>query len=169
MSRLLTRTVAAIDAANNAVGRAVAWLTAVMVALTCLVVALRYGFGIGITALQETVTYLHAAVFMLAAAATLNGDDHVRVDIFYRRWPARTQHWVNLLGSLLLLLPVAVFLFVAGFGYVADSWAQLETSPQPDGLPFVYLLKTLILLMAVQLAAAAVARALEAGLELTGE
>lgn len=168
MRQGLARTVAAIDAVNNAVGRGVAWLTAAMVALTCVVVLLRYGFGIGATAAGEAVTYMHAAVFMLAAAYTLNGDGHVRVDIFYRDWSARTRAWVDLLGSLLLMLPVAVFLFAASFGYVADSWAQLETSPQPDGLPFVYLLKTLILVMAVQLAATALARALEAGLALAG-
>lgn len=168
MTRALARVVRTIDAANNAIGRGVAWLTALMVAATCVVVLLRYGFGIGATALQEGVTYMHAAVFLLAAAYTLNVDGHVRVDIFYGRWSRRAQHWLNLAGSLGLLLPFAAFLFAASLGYVADSWARLETSPQPDGLPFVYLLKSLMLVAAVQLAAAASARALGAALALTG-
>jgi len=170
MSRGWLRTaVRAIDAVNNAVGRGVAWLTALMVLGYCVVVTLRYGFGIGWVALQESVTYMHAAVFMLAAAYTLNDNGHVRVDIFYRSWPERRRQWVELIGSLVLLLPMAVFLFAVSLGYVADSWARLERSPEPGGLPFVYLLKSLMLVMAVQLGAAGLSRAGKAVLRLTGE
>lgn len=155
-----------IDRINNGAGRAVAWLTAGMVLGYCVVVALRYGFGIGFIGLQEAVTYMHAAVFMLAAAYTLNSDGHVRVDIFYRKWSPRRQAWVNLLGSLLLLLPVALFIFAASLGYVTDSWSRGEVSPEAGGLPIVYLLKTLILVMAAQLILAALARAGAAWLQL---
>jgi len=163
---MLRRACDAIDRLNNVVGRCAAWLTAFMVLGYCVVVLLRYGFGIGLIGLQEAVTYMHAAVFMLAAAYTLNQDGHVRVDIFYRSWPARRQAWVNLLGSLCLLLPVAVFIFVASWSYVADAWARGEVSSEAGGLPFVYLLKTLILVMAVQLMLAALARAGDAALQL---
>lgn len=166
MRNALARTVAAIDAVNDAIGRAVAWLSAVLVSVTGLVVALRYGFGIGQVALQESMSYLHAALFLLAAAYTLHADGHVRVDIFYRGWNEARRRWVDLLGSLLLLLPFSVFLFASSFGYVADSWARGETSPEAGGLPFVYLLKSLILVVAVQLAAAALARAGQAALAL---
>ncbi len=156
-----------IDALNNAIGRSVAWLTVGMVLGYCLVVVLRYAFGIGSIALQESVTYMHALVFMLAAAYTLRADGHVRVDIFYRGWSQRRQDGVNLFGSLFLLLPLSLFLLLASWGYVSDSWARSETSVEAGGLAYVYLLKTVILIMAAQLIGAALARAGEAGLRLT--
>lgn len=164
--RALRGAAAAIDAFNDAIGRGVAWLVLGMVAGYALVVVLRYGFAIGSIALQESVTYMHALVFLLAAAHTLNVDEHVRVDIFYRKWSARRRAWVDLAGSLLLLLPFSLFLFAMSWGYVVDSWQRLEASPAPGGLPFVYLLKTLILVAAAQLALAALARAADNALAL---
>lgn len=169
MRRQLAACVHVIDGVNDAIGRGVSWLTIGMVLGYCLVVLLRYLFGIGSIALQESVTYMHALVFMLAAAYTLNADGHVRVDIFYRSWPARRQLWVNLFGSLFLLLPLAVFLLLASWGYVADSWGRHETSAAPGGLPIVYLLKSIILLLAAQLIGAALARAGDAWLQLTAK
>lgn len=159
MTPVATRAAAALAGlrvANDFLGRAVAWLTLAMVAGVVGVVVLRYTFGIGATALQEAVVYLHALVFLVAAGHTLQADGHVRVDILYRRWGERGRAVVDLLGSLCLLLPLAIFVFVASFDYVAASWSRWETSSSPDGLPFVYLLKSVILLAAVQLAAAAV-------------
>lgn len=166
---MLTAVIRTIDRLNNGLGRGVAWLTPAMVLGYCSVVTLRYGFGIGFIGLQEAVTYMHAAVFMLAAAYTLNEDGHVRVDIFYREWPPRRQAWVNLLGSLLLLLPVALFIFAASLGYVIDAWSRGEVSSEAGGLPIVYLLKSLILVMAVQLVLAALARAGGAWQQLAGD
>lgn len=168
MRTTLSACVRLIDASNDHIGRGVAWLTALMVLGTCVVVVLRYAFGIGSIALQESVTYMHALVFMLAAAYTLRSDGHVRVDIFYGKWPDTRKHWVNLLGSVFLLLPFSLFLLIASWGYVADAWARQEASVEAGGLAYVYLLKTVILVMAGQLILAALARATEAGLKLTG-
>lgn len=162
MSRSLSRLARAIDAINDAIGRGVAWLLLLMVLGYCLVVVLRYGFGIGSIALQESVTYMHALVFMLAAAHTLVRGEHVRIDVFYGRWSERTRLWVDLLGSLLLLLPVALFILLASLGYVRDAWVRGEVSAEPGGLPYVYLLKTVIPIMAAQLVLAAVAQAIAA-------
>ncbi len=118
-----------------------------MVLLTCVIVLLRYGFNLGWIWLQESVTYLHAAVFMLAAAWTLQVDGHVRVDIFYREAAPARKALVNLFGSLLLLLPFCLFLLIIGWDYVAASWRLLEGSREAGGVPAVYLLKTLILLL----------------------
>jgi TRAP-type mannitol/chloroaromatic compound transport system permease small subunit len=128
-------------------GRAVAWLALVMTLLTFLVVLLRYGFNQGWIWMQESVTYLHAAVFMVAAAWALQTDDHVRVDIFYRGRSSRYRNVVNLAGSLLFLMPFSVFLLVIGWDYVAASWAVRESSSEPGGLPLVWLLKTLVLVL----------------------
>lgn len=151
-----------IDRFNAGLGRAVAWATLAMVLIYFTVVVLRYLFDFGSIALQESVTYLHALVFMAAAAYTLQRDGHVRVDIFYSRWPQQRRAWVDLFGSLLLLMPFAVCLILFSWGYVEASWARLETSAEPGGLPFVYLLKSLILLMGTQLVLQALAQAIKA-------
>jgi TRAP-type mannitol/chloroaromatic compound transport system permease small subunit len=133
------------------VGRAVAWLTLVMTLLAFSIVVLRYGFNLGWIWLQESVTYLHATVFMLAAAWAWQTDDHVRVDIFYRKASPRNKSIVNLAGTLLFLLPLCVFLIYVGWDYVAASWSTREASREAGGLPLVWLLKTLIMALPVLL------------------
>ncbi len=151
-----------IDGFNARIGRVVAWGTVAMVLIYFAVVLLRYAFDFGSIAMQESVTYLHALVFMGAAAYTLQRDGHVRVDIFYGRWSERGRACVDLFGSLCLLMPFALSLLVFSWGYVGSAWSRMETSAEPGGLPFVYLLKTLILVMAVQLMLQAVSQALKA-------
>lgn len=136
-----------IDHLTECFGQAAAWLALVMMLVVCTVVLLRYFLETGSLALQELATYLHASVFMLGAAFTLKRGSHVRVDIFYRRWSIRSQAMVNLIGSFIFLLPVSGLLFVLCWNYVLDSWAIREVSSEPGGLPAVYLLKTLMLLM----------------------
>ena len=99
-----------IDALNSWFGKACAWLTVFLVIGTAVVVVLRYGFGIGATALQEAVLYAHALMFMGAAAWVLQRNGHVRVDIFYQKFSGRRQALVEIFGNLLFLLPVALFL-----------------------------------------------------------
>jgi TRAP-type mannitol/chloroaromatic compound transport system permease small subunit len=118
-----------------------------MVVITFVVVVLRYGFDLGWIGMQESITYLHATVFMLGAAYTLRHEGHVRVDIFYQRLKPRGQALVDLLGTLLLLWPMCLFILFASWDYVAVSWERMETSNEPGGLPFVYLLKSLLLVM----------------------
>jgi len=137
-------------------GRTVSWLTLLMVIVTFIVVVLRYMFDIGWIALQESVTYLHALVFLAGSAWAMQQEAHVRVDIFYSRYSDRTRAWVDLLGSLLLLLPVMVFIVLISWRYVADSWSVLEGSREAGGLPAVFLLKSLILVMAAMLSLQAV-------------
>lgn len=132
---------------NEWIGRAVAWLTLLMVIITFTVVVLRYGFDQGSIAMQESVMYLHALNFMLGAAYTLKHDAHVRVDIFYQQMGPRGRAGVDLFGTLLLLLPVCGFIFWTSWDYVAAAWAVQESSGEAGGLPFVYLLKSLLLLM----------------------
>ncbi len=153
---------ARIDRFSDGLGHTVAWLTLFMVLLTFLVVLLRYGFDTGWIALQESVTWLHACVFMLGASYALRRDSHVRVDIFYQKFSPRGRAWVDLLGSLLLLLPVCLFIFYASWDYVAESWEIGEGSAETGGLPALYLLKSLLLLMPALLILQGLAHALRA-------
>jgi len=127
-------------------GKIVAWAMLPMVAIQFIIVALRYVFDIGWIWMQEGVLWMHAAVFMLAAAYTLNRDEHVRVDIFYRKLSRRGRAWVDTLGTLILLLPMVIFLIVVSWDYVAVSWDIHEGSREAGGLPFPFvpLLKSLI-------------------------
>lgn len=140
-----------IDSFNAYFGKACAWLTLFLVLGTAIVVVLRYGFGIGATALQEAVLYAHALVFMGAAAWVLQRNGHVRVDIFYQQFSPRRKALVDSLGTLLFLLPVCLFLGWASWDYVTNSWSTLEGSSESGGLKFVYLQKTIILVLVISL------------------
>ncbi len=143
--------VQAVDRLNEALGLGVSWLTMLMVAVTFLVVVLRYLFDLGWIAMQESVTYMHAAVFMVGAAFTLKHQGHVRVDIIYRKMGERGRAWVNLMGGFLLLLPTMLFIAWISWEYVFSSWEVLEGSREAGGIPGVFLLKTLMLVMPVLL------------------
>ena len=140
-----------IDALNERVGAFAAWLILLMAGITFLVAVLRYGLNFGSIALQESITYLHAFVFMIAGAYTLKHNEHVRVDIFYQGMSLRKKAWVDLLGCVLLLLPFAGFIVWTSFDYVINSWRYLEKSREAGGLPLVFILKTFIPVMAILL------------------
>lgn len=136
-----------IDQFTDITGRAISWLTLLMVVLTVIIVVLRYYFESGSIALQESITYLHGVVFMLGIAFTLQRGGHVRVDIFYRGFSPRKKALVDFIGGLVFLLPVCLLIFIFSWDYVLASWAIGETSEERSGIAGVYLLKTLLLLM----------------------
>jgi TRAP-type mannitol/chloroaromatic compound transport system permease small subunit len=149
-------------------GRVVSWCVLLMVLLTFLVVVLRYVFDSGWIALQESVSYLHSLVFLLGAAYTLKHDAHVRVDIFYSRFSERSKAWVELLGHLFILIPVMLFIAWISWPYISDAWSVKESSRDAGGLPGVYLLKSLILLMSGLLIIQALVLVMRAALKLGG-
>lgn len=135
------------QAINAVLGRSCAWLTLFLVLGTACVVVLRYAFGIGATALQEAVMYAHALTFMGTAAWALQRNAHVRVDILYQNFSVRKQALVNTSGHLFLLLPMCLFLGWNSWSYVTSSWLMQETSGEAGGLGFMYLQKSIILLL----------------------
>lgn len=153
-----------IDAFTERTGKLLAWFALAMALLTAVVVVLRYGFNTGSIATQEFIIYLHGSLFMLGAAYTLKHGGHVRVDIFYQHFGPRGRAWVNSLGGIIFLLPLCVFIFGMSWNYVAESWAIRETSPEPGGIPAVFLLKTLLPLMAINLFCQGLAEVLRSAL-----
>lgn len=153
---------------QNQLGRWIAWGNLSLVLIAALVVVLRYGFDTGSIAMQESVMYNHALLFMLGIAYTYQQDKHVRVDVFYANYTARTKDWVNFLGTLLLTLPAMSFIIWSGWDYVAVSWQIHERSGEAGGIAYLYLLKTLIILMAILVISQALSVACEAGLRLFG-
>ena len=157
-----------VESFTETTGRLIAWLTMLMVVLVMIVVVTRYFLEVGSIALQESVTYLHCLVFMLGLAFTLKHDGHVRVDIFYRGFSPKSKAMVNLLGGIFFLVPVCLLIFFTSWNYVLASWAIHETSAENNGLPFVYLLKTLMLLMPATLLLQGVAEIIKSGLVVGG-
>jgi TRAP-type mannitol/chloroaromatic compound transport system permease small subunit len=158
-----------IDIFTEHSGRLLAWLALAMAVVTAAVVFLRYGLNTGSIATQEAVTYMHGCLFMLGGAYALKHGAHVRVDIFYRNFSPRARAWVNSLGGIVFLMPLCAFIGFSSFNYVAESWAIRETSPEPGGIPAVFLLKSLIPLMAFNLFLQGLAETLRSTLELVEE
>ena len=140
-----------VDRISIATGKVASWLTLSMVVVTFVVVILRYVFDTGLIWLQESVTWMHAMVFMLGAAYTLQQEEHVRVDIFYRDMSEQRRAWVNLIGVLAFVFPLCVFFVAESFDYVSASWRIREVSREAGGLPypFVPLLKSALIVMPV--------------------
>ena len=136
-----------IDGLSNLLGRIFSWLTLTMVIVMAAIVVLRYVFQIGSIALQESIIYINALIFTFGVAYTLKEQGHVRVDIFYSRINEKKQAWVDVFGSLFFLIPSTCFIIWISWDYVAVSWRIREASAESSGLPFVYLLKVVILVL----------------------
>ena len=122
-----------------------------MALCTFAVAVLRYGFTIGWVWFQETYVWMHGAIIMVAMAYTLAAHGHVRVDIIYRTASVRYQALVDLLGTLLLLMPTIIVVTYYTTPYVLLSWKRFETSREAGGLHGLYLFKTTMMLFCVLL------------------
>lgn len=159
-----------IDSVSAFIGRGVAWLALVIVLLQFVLVVARYLFGVGSIWVTESVTYGHAALFLLASAWTLRSGGHVRVDIFYAGATPRARALIDLFGTLLLLVPFALALLWLSVPFAARSWAILERSQEASGLPLVFVLKSLLPVFALMLALQGIAQAIRSVVVLrTGE
>jgi len=145
---------ALIDRISIGIGHFAAWLTLAMVVVTFVIVVMRYVFDSGLIWLQESLTWMHAIVFMLGAAYTLQQEEHVRVDIFYRDMSVRRRAIVDLVGVLIFIFPMCAFFAWTAWDYVAASWSIREVSRNAGGLPypFVPLLKTALIVMPLAVA-----------------
>lgn len=141
---LAERIAAPVEKFVRLVGRISLYLVLTMAAAQFAIVILRYVFGVNFIAMQESVTYMHGAVFLFAGGYALLTDDHVRVDIFYREARPRTKALIDLAGTYLFLFPFCLVALWAAGPYVANSWAVREGSIEQSGIQGVFLLKTLI-------------------------
>jgi TRAP-type mannitol/chloroaromatic compound transport system permease small subunit len=153
---------AGIERLTAAIGRGAAWLALAIVVLQFALVIARYALDFGSIWLTESVIYMHAALFLFAAAWTLQAGGHVRVDVFYAHAAPRPRALVDLLGAVLLLLPFTAVLLWFSVPYAARSWAILERSQEASGLPLVFLLKSFIPLFALLMALQGLAQAIRA-------
>jgi len=122
-----------------------------MVIMMLIVVVSRYVFGIGQTGLQELIMYMHGLVFLASAGYLVTKDEHVRVDIFYRDTSKEYKHKLNAILGILFLLPIILVILFYSFEFIEISWKISEISTEAGGLKYVYVQKTLILLLPVSL------------------
>lgn len=140
-------------------GRTISWLTLLLVLLIVLDVILRYLFNFGSVANAEMEWHLFGILIMLSVGYTYKGDRHVRVDVFYQRFSDNQKHWVDLLGTLLFLLPFCIVGAYKSWPFMMSSFAINETSPDPGGLPARFLIKGTIPLGFILLGLQAIAKA----------
>ena len=140
----MLRIVGVVDSINRTVGRGVAWVSFLMVAVVTVDVVMRYLFRISFVFVQELEWHLFGVLFLVGAGYTLLHDDHVRVDVFYQRFSPKAQAWINLLGTLFFLLPGCYLVVVTSWQFLMNSWAVREASPDPGGIPARYILKSAI-------------------------
>ena len=157
----------AVDRLNDTVGRTVAWLALAMVLMQFAVVVLRYIFGFGSIFMQESIVYMHGLLFMLGAGYNLLHGGHVRVDIFYSDAPAKAKAVVDLVGVIVLLIPVSIVILIYSMPYVRASWAVFEGSKETSGIQGVFLLKSVVIIFAVLVLLQGIAMAVGAAIVLT--
>lgn len=169
LTKLAATLVRGVDLLSKTILEWVKWFALLMVLITTALVISRYVFGVGSLKAQESVIYLHAGLFLFAAAGTLLYDGHVRVDVLFSRLNTRDKTIINLLGSLFFLIPMCLLILFFSHGYVAQSWKFLEGSPEADGLHLVFLLKSAIPAFAILMLLQASAQVLRAVLYLVGQ
>lgn len=140
-----------LDWPSRVIGATLLWLVAAIVLLKFSTVAMRYLFSSTSIKLQDSVLYAHATLFMLMVGFAWLKDDHVRVDMFYARMTARGRAIVDLGCVLFGVLPLCIILGWFSLRYVGDAWRIREGALFFGGLPYTYLLKSVILTFVVLL------------------
>ncbi len=138
-----------------------AWLNVALILIILTQVILRYGFHNGLVALEELIWHLYAVAFMFGVAYAVTTDSHIRVDIVHSNLPIRTQRIIEILGILLLLMPFIVIIIDHSLGWVAESYRVLESSSNPTGLPYRWIIKSVIPMALILLFIAALAKLIE--------
>lgn len=152
----------ALDRGILLVGRSLCWANGLLVIIIVLQVTLRYGFRSGMVALEELEWHLYALAFMFGLSYDLVTDAHVRVDLIYGRLSPKTREWIDLLGTVFLLLPFTLVITYFGCEFFYDSWVHQEQSLAAMGLPFRWAIKGVIPLSFVFLTLAAISRIIKA-------
>jgi TRAP-type mannitol/chloroaromatic compound transport system permease small subunit len=145
MTKALRAFAAFVDRINLAIGRHLSWLVWAVAIVCAMVVVLRYIFLISFTWMQELYVWIHAIVFLAGASFAMLINAHVRVDILYNKWSLKTRAIVEIIGAVVFTLPWMIVLALLTWPFVLDSWKILEGSAQPNGMPGVFLFRTMLL------------------------
>ncbi len=133
-----------VDTIIHYTGYAVSWLTTMLVIVVCYDVFSRYFLKKSVVAFHELQWHIFSVIFLIGAAYTWKDDKHVRIDYLYARFPLKVKAWINMLGSVVFLVPFSIFIIVTSYDFVRNSFVIGETSPDPGGLPARYIIKGFI-------------------------
>ena len=147
-----------IDPVLTWVGHSISWLWLVLLATIILNVVLRYVFDEGRIEFEEFQWHLYSTGFLLGIGYTFQVDGHVRVDVLQERLPFRIKAWLELYGILLCALPFTALILIFTTPFVQISYELGEVSPSPGGLPYRWLIKSMLFIGFVLLLLAAVSR-----------
>jgi TRAP-type mannitol/chloroaromatic compound transport system permease small subunit len=131
---MLLRLSAAIDVVNGFIGRSVSWLILATVLISAGNAIVRKAFDISSNAWLELQWYLFGAVFLLAAAYTLQRNDHIRIDIISNLLPKWLRNAIEIFGHVLMLMPLTTVMVYESVEFVRRSYLQQENSPNAGGL-----------------------------------
>ncbi|MGD8321117.1 MAG: TRAP transporter small permease subunit, partial [Gemmatimonadota bacterium] len=153
--RFLRKLSAGVDGLNDRIGATIRWLALIMVLVGAFNAIARYltryaGVSLSSNAYLDLQWYFFSLIFLLGAAYGLSHDVHVRVDVLYSRLSKKTQAWIDLVGTVLFLIPFSLVMLWVSWPAVRNSWSIHETSPDPGGLPR-YPIKAVILVSFVLL------------------
>ncbi len=166
--RFLAGIAASICAVNLIIGRTFAWLSLAIVVVCFTVVVQRYLFSVSYLWMQDLYIWLNGAMFTAVAGFALLRDDHVRVDIFYRPAKLRTRAVIDLIGSVIFLLPVTWIIYLYSMPFVLRAWSYQEASANVGGMPGLFILKSFIILFAALVALQGIAMIIRSVLVLSG-
>ena len=147
----MTAAVQRIEGLVAAAGRAAGYLNLLLIALVVTDVVLRWSMSTTAAWVIELEWHLFSLIFLLGIPYALQQDRHVRVDLFYDRFGARDKRLVNVVGTVLFLLPWAAVLFVTSWRYAGEAWIAGEGSPNPNGIPYYFPIKAVVPLAAALL------------------
>ena len=125
-------------------GKISSWFSLALVLLISTDVLLRYVFNFSTASLYEMEWHLFAIIFLLASPYTLQKNKHVRVDVFYNNFSKRKKNIIDLIGNIIFLIPFSFIIFYTTLPFVEDSYSILESSPDPGGLPYRFIIKSII-------------------------
>ena len=148
----------AIDRLLTIVGRMASWLWVLLLGVIIVNVTLRYVFREGRIELEELQWHVNAVAFLFAIAYAYRVDAHIRIDLISNKLRPRLQAWIELYGTLLLLVPFIAAVLIFSWPFVAHSWQASEISSSPGGLPFRWFLKGVLPAAFLLLLAAVVSR-----------
>ncbi len=147
-----------IDRAIQKIGSYIAWSYVLLVLVIMAQVILRKGFSSGLILLEELQWHLYAVGVMFGLAYAQTTNSHIRVDLFYTGFRARSKYIIEIFGILVLVLPFISIIFLHSLEFVADAWRINEHSESPSGLPWRWLIKSVIPLSMAMMALAAFSR-----------
>jgi TRAP-type mannitol/chloroaromatic compound transport system permease small subunit len=140
MQRMIQR----LESITELSGKLAAWAVLGLIALVLYDTLARYLFSSGSIALQELEWHIHDVLFLLGISYALKYNAHVRVDLFYEKYSDKLKAWINIIGVVLLIIPFSVFIFYTGMEFARDAYSYGEMSPNPGGLGYRFVIKSVI-------------------------